>query len=60
MAWYWTAQEHRASYPHQGYQEERYAIECWACGSFTWFDIEEELPDATECWRCGEIINPDL
>jgi len=32
--------------------DDRYAIECWDCGSFTWFDTNEELPDATECWRC--------
>jgi len=60
MAHYWTAEEHHTCYPHQTYQEDRYAIECGECGSFTWFDTEEELPHATECWRCGEIRNPDL
>ena len=60
MAHYWTAAEHHACYPHQGYQDERYAIECGACASLTWFDIDAELPGATECWRCGEIIYPDL
>lgn len=39
---------------------ERFTLACWACGSLTWFDIDEEVPDFQECWRCGEIINAEL
>lgn len=39
---------------------ERYAIECGACGSLSWYDNDEEVEIMTECWRCGEIINSDL
>jgi len=57
---YWTAEDHQRAYPHQIPQPDRYAIECSECGSLSWFDADEELPDFSECWRCGEIINPDL
>ena len=45
MAYYWTAAEHHTSYPHQPYQDDRYAIECGTCASLTWFDTDEELPE---------------
>jgi hypothetical protein len=39
---------------------ERYGIECWNCGTVTYFDYAEFPALATMCWRCDEIINGDL